>query len=56
MYAENIHCFLGIKTCIGFTYTGLLCNTMDYLSNIIIYIVTEQLIEAFVEEEASRLN
>ncbi len=29
---------------------------MDYLSNIVIYIVTEGLIEAFVEEEVSRLN
>jgi hypothetical protein len=29
---------------------------MDYISNIIIYIVTEQLIEAFVEEEPLRLN
>jgi hypothetical protein len=28
----------------------------DYLSNIIIYILTNDLVEAFVEEEASRLN
>lgn len=28
----------------------------DYLTNIVIYIVTEQLIETFVEEEHLRFN
>jgi hypothetical protein len=28
----------------------------DYLSNIIIYILTNDLVEAFVEDEKNRLN